>query len=137
MALAAEFRIFKPGNHISKLGSAAMTFTSHRTLGATILVSHFTSAHTNIYSKHAEQPYLFCPSQLYYSKNRPLRNANCPLLPQSGMQTAGKFAVLTWLNACDTKMFLGLHVLLILSSGCERVAREMPRNCSSLPKLGL
>ena len=32
---------------------------------------------------------------------------------------------------------LGLHVLLILSSGCERVAREMPRNCSSLPKLGL
>ena len=69
-----------------------MTFASHRTLGATILVSHFTSAHTNIYSKHAEQPYLFCTSQLYYSKNRPLPNANCPLLPQSGMQTAGKFA---------------------------------------------
>ena len=52
-----------------------MTFTSHRTLGATILVSHFTSAHTNIYSKHAEQPYLFCTSQLYYSKNRPLPKA--------------------------------------------------------------
>ena len=83
-----------------------MTFTSHRTLGATILVSHFTSAHTNIYSNHAEQSYLFCTSQLYYSKNRPLPKANCPLLPQSGMQTAGKFAVLTWLNACDTKMFL-------------------------------
>ena len=111
-----------------------MTFTSYRTLGTTILVSHFTSAHTNIYSKHAEQPYPFWTSLLYYSKNRPLPNANCPLLPQSGMQTAGKFAVPTWVNACDTKMFLGLHVLLILSSGCERVAREMPRNCSSLPE---
>ena len=71
---------------------------------------------------------------MYYSENRPLPIANCPLLPQSGMQTAGKFAVRTWVNACDTKMFLGLHVLLILSSGLERVAREMPRNCSSLPK---
>ena len=71
---------------------------------------------------------------MYYSENRPLPIANCPLLPQSGMQTAGKFAVRTRVNACDTKMFLGLHVLLILSSGLERVAREMPRNCSSLPK---
>ena len=103
--------IWKPGNHIPKLGSAAMTFTSYRTLGATNLVSHFTSAHTNIYSKHAEQPYPFWTSLLYYSKNRPLTNANCPLLPHSGMQTVGKFAVPTWVNASDTKMFLGLHVL--------------------------
>ena len=62
---------------------------------------------------------------MYYSENRPLPIADCLLLPQSGMQTAGKFAVRTRVNACDTKMFLGLHVLLILSSGLERVTREM------------
>ena len=32
---------------------------------------------------------------MYYSENRPLPIADCPLLPQSGMQTAGKFAVRT------------------------------------------
>ena len=91
--------IFIPGNHIPELESAGMTFTSNITLGATISVSNFTSTHTNIYSKYAnwyktfiefnfkEQPSPFWTSTLDYSKNRPLPNANCPLMPQPKIKT--------------------------------------------------
>ena len=70
-----------------------MIFTSSRTIQTTILVSNFTSAHTNLYSKHAhwlkivielnfkEQPCPFWTPVLYYSKYCPLPNANCPLIP--------------------------------------------------------
>ena len=60
--LSEKTDIFKSGNHIPELGSAAMTFNSHSPLGATILVSNFTSAHTNIYSKHANWYKIFIES---------------------------------------------------------------------------
>ena len=87
--------IFKPGYHTPDFGSAAMTFTSNRTPVATILVSNFTSAHKNIYSKNAnwykifiefnskEQPTPILTSVLYYSNKSP--SAKCELSPDASI----------------------------------------------------
>ena len=89
--------ILSEKNHIPELGSAVMTFTPHRTLGATILVSNLTSAHTKIYSKHVlqriqflRQTMLFWTSILYYS--RPLPTSNCPLCPRLMLNSVLEFS---------------------------------------------